>query len=251
MSAYETQLVYLIEEKYKVKYIGYYDIPGRDSVRIFYQSNPRLDLGHSNYLGVILQYRGTDLDIPPEIWLCDGKTILEAKYPAIRFEDGTILCSRYRHDYVTQPNQPGVFLDGGLDYTRCNPKHRPNGHIVIVDDHEEFVPLQVESNEVEVKLEITTVETDEVKKIQIETGVPIPHRTKGRPSPYPLADMLVGDSIFVPGIKEGLAARCAAHNLRRGAASRRTWRFTTQSIDVRECATGEQVLLGMRIWRTA
>jgi hypothetical protein len=126
-----------VEEKYQVKYIGFYDIPGRDELYVFYQANPRTDLGHSNYLGVFVRYMSIiSPGMKDEIWLTDGKRILEAKYPARICEDNFILCSRYRHDYVTHGN---AMLDGGLDYTRCHPGYPPNGYVRIVSDREEFV----------------------------------------------------------------------------------------------------------------
>jgi hypothetical protein len=119
-----------IEEKYKVKYIGYYDIPSHERVYLFYQSNPRTDLGHTNYLAVYWN------PMTEGVYLTDGSSVLGAKYPAISFADGKILCSRYRHDYK---EYNGAMIDGGLDYTRYNPKYPPNGYVHIVDDHEEFV----------------------------------------------------------------------------------------------------------------
>ena len=125
-----------VEEKYGVKYIGFYDLPdGRENVYIFYQPNPKTELGHSNYLGVFINY------LTSEIWLTDGKSILDAKYPARKCEDGFILCSRYRHDYVVHGDH---MLDGGLAYTRCS-GGGPNGFVQIIDDKEVFVEYQRES----------------------------------------------------------------------------------------------------------
>jgi hypothetical protein len=133
-------LIDRICKMYEVSYVGYYDIPDRESVYVFYQPNPKTELGHSNYLGVLVNYRVSVLTFGdtrnPEIWLCDAKSIVDAKYPAIKFDDGYILCSRFRHDYVTYGD---AMLDGGLSYTRCYPDHPPTGYIRIVDDKEEYV----------------------------------------------------------------------------------------------------------------
>lgn len=132
-------------EHYGGKYIGFYDVPDkkrdgtsfiREHVYVFYQPNPQTELGHTHYFGLIEQFDPTD-GSPIQIWICNAIGILDARYPAYRFEDGTYIASRYRHDYVTRDD---VMLDGGIDYVRYNPAYPPNGHVRIIGDHEEFVP---------------------------------------------------------------------------------------------------------------
>lgn len=127
------------EEVYGAKYIGFYDIPDkkldgspfiREHVYVFYQPNPNVALGHTHYFGLIERYPD------PRAWICNAAGILDAKYNAHRFEDGTIIASRYRHDYVEKGD---VMIDGGIDYLRSGGKG-PNGYVHIVGDHEEFVP---------------------------------------------------------------------------------------------------------------
>jgi hypothetical protein len=127
-----------IEEKYSVKYIGFYDVPDttrygekfiREHVRVFYQPNPKTELGHTNYMGVIIH------PVDESIWLCNAAGILDAEYPAYMFADGSYISSRYRHDYQTRGD---VMLDGGIDYVRYNPAYPPNGYVKIVRDHEMF-----------------------------------------------------------------------------------------------------------------
>lgn len=121
------------EAHYGAKYIGYYDLPDREGpFSVFYQPNPQTDLGHSNYFGLFVH------PVFQHLFITQAKSILEARYPAFRFPDGTILCSRYRHDYVTHD---GLMLDGGLAYLRSGGKagHGAEfGYIRIVGDHEEF-----------------------------------------------------------------------------------------------------------------
>lgn len=127
------------EEHYGAKYIGFYDFPDkkrdgtafiREHAYVFYHPNPKTELGHTNYFGLIE-------GLVDQLWICNAIGILDARYPAYRFEDGTYIVSRYRHDYVTRD---GVMLDGGIDYVRYNPAYPPNGHVRIIGDHEEFVP---------------------------------------------------------------------------------------------------------------
>lgn len=135
------------EALYGARYIGLYDIPNkrrdgtafiREHVEVFYQPNPKVELGHTHYFGLITRHDYTGM-LTGELWICNAAGILDAKYNAHRFEDGTIICSRFRHDYVARD---GVMLDGGIDYCRSGGLG-PNGYIHIVDDHEEFVPYDV------------------------------------------------------------------------------------------------------------
>ena len=73
--------------------------------------------------------------------------------------------------------------------------------------------------------------------MKIEHGIEIPARTttlKGQ-SKYPLADMKVGDSIFLPGNSGNTLGTAAAHYLRGGGRGK----FTTR-----------KVRGGYRCWRT-
>lgn len=72
--------------------------------------------------------------------------------------------------------------------------------------------------------------------LKIDKRVPIPERTNGTRR-YPLADMAVGDSFFIPGGKRyvNIAASLNRH---------RPKTFTT-----RKCE--EQGVSGLRVWRTA
>lgn len=79
-------------------------------VEVFYQPNPDKAKGHSHYFGLL--YNDTVLYIvnaesafPPE-----GMT-------GVVCEDGEVLVSRYRHDYV---ERKGRMIDGGRDYTKHN-----------------------------------------------------------------------------------------------------------------------------------
>lgn len=115
-----------VENRYGVTYVGFYDIPNRDNVYVFYQENPKTELGHSHYMGVFF-----DLDNTP--WVTNAKSITEAVYPAIQLKDGSFIVSRYRHNFV---EKDGKFIDGGLAYTRSNTSS--NAYMKVIDGKEIF-----------------------------------------------------------------------------------------------------------------
>jgi hypothetical protein len=96
-------------------YMGYWCLRNQDGswteapVEVFYQPNPRLDLGHSHYFGMYVR---------------DGRTYITAADSAfsepitgVITDDGEVIVSRYRHDCVTKG---GHMIDGGRDYTRSS-----------------------------------------------------------------------------------------------------------------------------------
>lgn len=122
-----------VEEIYGVKYVGEYDIrPGSFSpMLVFYQADPKTELGHSHYMGL---YRHA---VTAEAYVTNAAAIVGCEYPAVELEDGSFLVSRYRHDYQAGPR--GEMVDGGIDYTRCNPKFPVRHSVIIVDDREVIV----------------------------------------------------------------------------------------------------------------
>lgn len=123
-----------VEELYSVKYVGLYDIRPASiaPMLVFYQADPNLELGHSHYMGL---YRHGVSGVP---YVTNAELILEREYPAVPLEDGTFIVSRYRHDYQTGPR--GEMVDGGIDYTRCNPQFPPTHVAIVRDDQEVILP---------------------------------------------------------------------------------------------------------------
>lgn len=127
-----------IEDKYNAKHVGYYDIPTREGLHVFYQENPNKELGHSHYMGFFFDHFGTP-------YVCNAVSIESASYPAIRVGDCFIV-SRFRHDY--KQHESGAVVDGGLAYTRINPKFPITHNMVIIDGQEVFLPLSIQNRTV-------------------------------------------------------------------------------------------------------
>lgn len=78
-------------------------------------------------------------------------------------------------------------------------------------------------------------------KFEIDTGIAIPARTRtGAPSKYPLAELPVGGSFFVPNAKPSLPTTLGK------TAKALNIKITTRTVV--EKVNGEEVK-GMRVWR--
>ena len=78
----------------------------------------------------------------------------------------------------------------------------------------------------------------------IEKDIPVPSTGAGRPTIYPLGDMLVGDSFFIP-LPEGKALRDLQGSVSRAAKAHDGKRFTTRKV-----ASEDGKPTGIRVWRT-
>lgn len=104
-----------LEIKHNAKYLGCWcikDTRGNWSempVEVFYQPNPKTELGHSHYFGIFF-------DHIYKVWkICDAKSAFSEPIIGI-VENDIIYVSRYRHDFVETPS--GIAIDGGRDYTK-------------------------------------------------------------------------------------------------------------------------------------
>jgi hypothetical protein len=104
-----------IEEKYAAKYMGYWCTKSSRGgwnerpVDVFYQPNPNVELGHKHYFGMFVQN-----ETP---YICDASSAFAEPIGGIVCEDGEVIVSRYRHDYVTKGDR---MVDGGRDYMRAS-----------------------------------------------------------------------------------------------------------------------------------
>lgn len=115
-----------IEKQYKVEYIGDFSIKDKHGVyttkpiSIFYQENPKTELGHSNYMGLYCTYKYVDHEITTDkLFICDGKSAFEEPLTGVIADNGQIIISCYTHDYVISDDD-SVFVDGGRDYLKTN-----------------------------------------------------------------------------------------------------------------------------------
>jgi hypothetical protein len=120
----------VIEEKYGAKYMGPWCTQrlkggwNERPVDVFYQPNPDIEKGHKHYFGMLVQ-DGT-------VWITDATSAFSDTITGIICEDGEVIVSRYRHDYI---EKDGRMIDGGRDYVRAS--LHPSASITVVDG--EFV----------------------------------------------------------------------------------------------------------------
>jgi hypothetical protein len=104
-----------IEEKNNAKYMGPWCTQrlkggwNERPVDVFYQPNPDTEKGHKHYFGMFIQ-DGT-------VWITDATSAFMDPITGIVCEDGEVIVSRYRHDYVTKGDR---MIDGGRDYVRAS-----------------------------------------------------------------------------------------------------------------------------------
>lgn len=107
----------VVEKEYNATYVGDFCLKTKDGswtnfpVAIFYNPKPPKP-EYSNYLGVF---------VTPEnkIYITDGASAFLQPIIGIIADNGDVIISRYRHDYVTSADG-SVFIDGGRDYVRCS-----------------------------------------------------------------------------------------------------------------------------------
>jgi len=100
--------VYIGDFCLKTKSGGWSDMP----VAVFYQPNPKTELGHTHYFGLFVM--GDDNDT---LMITNAESAFSEPIVGIIADDGEVIFSRYRHDYHTS-RDGSVFVDGGRDYVR-------------------------------------------------------------------------------------------------------------------------------------
>jgi len=96
-----------------ISYMGFFALKDKNGnwsdvpVDVFYQPNPKTELGHSNYFGLFFRE-----GLP---YITNAKSAFDSPMNAAIGADKYLYISTYRHNIV---EFPGGFIDGGRDYTR-------------------------------------------------------------------------------------------------------------------------------------
>lgn len=112
---FDNQMINGAEDHYKAKYMGSWCVKDKkgnwtDSpVEVFYNPEPDISLGHSNYLGLYTSNNN--------VFVCDAASAFEASIYGLTYGN-EVYVSKYRHDFVSTPD--GSFIDGGRDYVKTN-----------------------------------------------------------------------------------------------------------------------------------
>ena len=124
------------EKHYGVRYIGTFCLNHNGwcntPAAIFYQPEPDRSKGHTNYLAIFI--------IKNNVILADGSSAFKEPIDACIADNGQIIYSSHRHDYVTS-DDGSVFIDGGRDYTRTNSTTQI--YIECIDGLLKFKPTKV------------------------------------------------------------------------------------------------------------
>ena len=106
----------IVNKQYGSTFVGYFPTKLKGGgwgnvAAVFYQPNPKTELGHSNYFGLYV-----DDYNPGVIFNADYIT---KGWTGAKADNGELLWSEYRHDFHTSEDG-SVWVDGGFDYTRTN-----------------------------------------------------------------------------------------------------------------------------------
>lgn len=106
-----------IEDVKKAKYVCATEHQGR-TVEVFY-SDEAHPVSNSRYFALYKTH------LTDELMITDGSFVEKQDIDAVIADDGDIIYSRYRHDYMVS-NDKSVWIDGGRAYTRSGvyPKER-------------------------------------------------------------------------------------------------------------------------------
>ena len=127
--------IHNIEKLKNAQYMGYWAIKNSTGswsaspVDVFYVENPDTSKGHSHYFGMF--YREA------ELYITNASSAFIEPITGILCEDGEVIVSRYRHDFVTKGD---IMIDGGRDYVKSS-IHRPFINVTVDGGEFKFEPV--------------------------------------------------------------------------------------------------------------
>ena len=112
---FTTDEIAIIAKQYGAKYMGYWTIKrglnwSDQPVDVFYQPNPDVSKGHSHYFGMFRTFEG-------QAMITNAESAFSEPITGLLTDDGEVIVSRYRHDYVTKGP---YMIDGGRNYLRTS-----------------------------------------------------------------------------------------------------------------------------------
>ena len=128
---FNEQQIAKISNLYHAVYMGYWCTKpssgqwNEQPVDVFYVEQPDRTKGHTNYFGMYM------VDGSP--YICEASSVFSEPITGVLCEDGEVIVSRYRHDYVTKGK---YMIDGGRDYVRS---HGAASYVTVTVHGGEFV----------------------------------------------------------------------------------------------------------------
>ena len=112
---FTTDEIAIIAKQYGAKYMGYWTIKrglnwSDQPVDVFYQPNPDVSKGHSHYFGMFRTFEG-------QAMITNAESAFSEPITGLLTDDGEVIVSRYRHDYV---EKGPYMIDGGRNYLRTS-----------------------------------------------------------------------------------------------------------------------------------
>lgn len=128
-----------IESNYNAKYMGYWCTKNpkngwnESPVDVFYVAEPDRSRGHTNYFGMFVH--------DDTSYITDASSAFSEPITGILTNDGEVIVSRFRHDYIMKD---GYMIDGGRDYLKSS-SNSLQTFVSVSIEHGEFV-LEMQMN---------------------------------------------------------------------------------------------------------
>jgi hypothetical protein len=109
-----------VEQKYNAKYVGDFCIKDKygnwaeSPCAIFWQEKPPVE-GYSNYMALFVRN--------DQVFITSGESVEDLRMVGAVADNGEVIYSRFRHDYVTSSDGTAM-IDGGRDYTKTTLRSR-------------------------------------------------------------------------------------------------------------------------------